>query len=98
MNATHDANGAGAGPHDPFTLDELAAYERDGYLLVKQLFDREEIDRLRDSAKKDRQLDEQAYGRSDGEDWELQEWQGRDPKGKCGVRRRSSRRIRRCES
>ena len=67
MNASHDANGAGAVPHDSLTLDELAAYERDGYLLVKQLFDREEIGRLRDSAKKDRQLDEQAYGRSDGE-------------------------------
>jgi ectoine hydroxylase-related dioxygenase (phytanoyl-CoA dioxygenase family) len=67
MNASKSVNSAGAVRHDPFSLDELAAYERDGYILVKGLFDREEIALLRDAAKKDRQLDQQAYGRNDGE-------------------------------
>ena len=35
--------------------------------LVPQLFDRDEIDLLRDTAKRDRALDQQAYGRNDGE-------------------------------
>jgi hypothetical protein len=51
----------------PFTADELLVYERDGYVLIKRLFECDEIERLRDSAKKDRALDEQAYGRNDGE-------------------------------
>ena len=42
-------------------------YERDGYLLVPHLFDVEEIELLRDTAKRDRALDQQAYGRDDGE-------------------------------
>lgn len=50
-----------------FIASELATYERDGYLLVKQLFEQQEIERLRDTAKRDRALDEQAYGRNDGE-------------------------------
>ena len=36
------------------TLDDLAAYERDGYVLVPQLFDRERSACLRDTAKRDR--------------------------------------------
>jgi ectoine hydroxylase-related dioxygenase (phytanoyl-CoA dioxygenase family) len=51
----------------PFSADELAAYQRDGYLLLRQLFDRDEIELLREAAKRDRALDEQAYGRNDGE-------------------------------
>jgi len=50
-----------------FSVDDLAAYDRDGYLLVEQLFDRPEIDLLRNSAKRDSDLDQQAYGRNDGE-------------------------------
>ena len=49
------------------SANELAAYQRDGYLLIKQLFDRDEIEQLRESAKRDSELDAQAYGRSDGE-------------------------------
>jgi hypothetical protein len=49
------------------SIDDLAAYDRDGYLLVPQLFKREEIDLLRDTAKRDRDLDEKSYGRDDGE-------------------------------
>jgi hypothetical protein len=50
-----------------FSTDELDAYERDGYVLVEQLFERKEIELLRETAKRDRALDEQAYGRKDGE-------------------------------
>ena len=43
------------------------AYERDGYLLVKSMFDAEEIGLLLRSAKEDRALDEHSYGKDDGE-------------------------------
>src|SRR5258708_22114820 len=49
------------------TVDDLAAYDADGYLLVSQLFDSDEIELLRDTAKRDQALDQQAYGRNDGE-------------------------------
>src|SRR5437016_5298470 len=54
-------------PLVPLTIEELTAYDRDGYLLVHQLFDTDEIDLLRDTAKRDRALDQQAYGRDDGQ-------------------------------
>ena len=50
-----------------FTVDQCADYEQNGYLLVPQLFEREEIDVLRTTAKRDRDLDQRAYGRDDGE-------------------------------
>ncbi len=50
-----------------FTDAELLQYQRDGYVLVGNLFDGGEITLLRNKAKQDRDLDEQAYGRSDGE-------------------------------
>ncbi len=49
------------------TTNDLCQYERDGYLLVSQLFSASEITLLRETAKRDRQLDAQAYGRADGE-------------------------------
>src|ERR1043165_4752004 len=49
------------------STDELAAYIRDGYLLVPRLFSDEEITLLRNTAKHDRELDQNAYGRNDGE-------------------------------
>ncbi|QEG01765.1 1-deoxypentalenic acid 11-beta-hydroxylase [Stieleria maiorica] len=42
-------------------------YQRDGFLLRKSLFDAEEIDLLRRSAREDKQLDDHAFGRADGE-------------------------------
>jgi hypothetical protein len=51
----------------PLGADQLAAYERDGYLLVRSLFDAEETDLLRRAAKEDRALDAHAYGMDDGE-------------------------------
>ena len=41
----------------PLSDDQLATYERDGYVLVTQLFDRDEIELLRETAKQDRALD-----------------------------------------
>jgi hypothetical protein len=52
---------------ESFTVDDLEDYERDGYVLVPQLFAADEIERLRDTAKRDRALDAQAFGRNDGE-------------------------------
>lgn len=50
-----------------FTFDQLAAYDRDGFLLVPRLFADSEITLLRETAKRDHQLDQQSYGRDDGE-------------------------------
>lgn len=48
--------------------DELKPeYERNGYVLVKGMFDSEEIGLLRRAAKEDRQLDQHSFGRGDGE-------------------------------
>ncbi|TWU26216.1 Phytanoyl-CoA dioxygenase (PhyH) [Novipirellula galeiformis] len=47
--------------------DQLAMYQRDGFLLQSQLFDIEEIELLRRSAKADKQLDDHSFGRGDGE-------------------------------
>jgi hypothetical protein len=50
-----------------FSDEQLKQYHRDGYLLMKNLFDKEEIGLLHKSATADRTLDEQSYGRKDGE-------------------------------
>lgn len=50
-----------------FSDHELTAYCCDGYVMVRELFDSDEIGSLRDTAKRDRALDEQSYGRNDGE-------------------------------
>ena len=44
---------------------ELAAYERDGFLLIRKLFDSEEMAALLDYAKHDEALASSAYGRKD---------------------------------
>ena len=46
---------------------QLQQYDESGYLLVEGLFDSEEIELLRRSAKEDKQLDEHSFGRNDGE-------------------------------
>ncbi len=51
----------------PLKTDVLQAYERDGFVLARQMFDAEEIDLLRRAAKEDRELDRRAFGRGDGE-------------------------------
>ena len=51
----------------PLTVEELAPYHRDGFLLAGALFDAREIGHLRRAAKEDKALDDHAFGRADGE-------------------------------
>ena len=53
-----------AGPLGKQVFNE---YERDGFVVARKMFDSEEIDLLRRAAKEDRQLDQHAFGRCDGE-------------------------------
>lgn len=53
-----------AGPLKPTILNE---YERDGFVVARKMFDSEEIGLLRRAAKEDRELDQHAFGRGDGE-------------------------------
>ncbi len=49
------------------TQEQAQAYHRDGYVIARGLFDAEEIDLLHRTAVADRQLDQQSFGRADGE-------------------------------
>src|SRR5262245_9192677 len=49
-----------------FTANDLSEYQRTGFLVVRGLYDSEEIDLLRRAAKEDRALDEHAFARADG--------------------------------
>src|SRR5208283_4390945 len=53
--------------HGPLSAEQLARYERAGYLLVDAMFDAEEIGLLLRSAKQDRELDEHSFAKDDGE-------------------------------
>ena len=46
---------------------ERAQFEEDGYILIKGLFDAEEIEMLRSTAHADRELDKHSFSRADGE-------------------------------
>jgi len=49
------------------TKEQFDAYKKDGYILLKNLFDQEEIGMLKKAALADRELDKRSYGRDDGE-------------------------------
>lgn len=51
----------------PLPIEQWQQYDRDGFVLFRSLFDAEEIDLLRRAAKEDKQLDDHAFGRNDGE-------------------------------
>lgn len=51
----------------PIKSERLEEYRRNGYILAKSLFDKDEIDLLHRAAKEDRQLDQHSFGRGDGE-------------------------------
>jgi ectoine hydroxylase len=51
----------------PLSTDQLARYERDGYLQVERMFDAEEIELLLRSGREDRALDRHSFGKADGE-------------------------------
>jgi ectoine hydroxylase-related dioxygenase (phytanoyl-CoA dioxygenase family) len=47
--------------------NQLNDFRKDGYILIKSLFDKEEIDLLKKTATEDRELDKHSFGRADGE-------------------------------
>ena len=49
------------------TQEQINVYHQDGFVIVRTLFDAEEIDLLHRTAVADRQLDQQSFGRADGE-------------------------------
>ena len=51
---------------DALTAAQLADYRRDGYIVLRGLFDAEEIELLHRAAKEDKALDDNAFGRADG--------------------------------
>ncbi|NHF59561.1 phytanoyl-CoA dioxygenase family protein [Flavobacteriaceae bacterium TP-CH-4] len=46
---------------------QIETYQKDGFLVLRNLFDTEEIDLLKKTAQTDRELDKRSYGRADGE-------------------------------
>ena len=51
----------------PITDVEIRSYHKDGYVLVKGMFDSEEIGLLGRAAREDRVLDQHSFSRADGE-------------------------------
>lgn len=51
----------------PLNGQQVREYQEHGFVLVKSLFDSEEIGLLRRAAKEDRELDQHSFGRGDGE-------------------------------
>ncbi len=47
------------------TVEQIEQFNRDGYLMVKSLFDTEEMDLLLNIAKSDQQIEQQAQERLD---------------------------------
>ncbi len=54
-------------PPHPLSDSDVAAFRPDGYLIVRALFDKEEIDILRRAAKNDQAFQQHAYDIKDGE-------------------------------
>ncbi len=52
---------------EDISQDQLNDFKRDGFILLKSLFDKEEIDLLKKTAVEDRELDKHSFGRADGE-------------------------------
>ena len=51
----------------PLSGEQLATYERDGYVILPGLFDEEEVGLLARAAKEDRELDSHSFRKADGE-------------------------------
>ena len=51
----------------PLGKEVLGEYERNGFVIAKGMFSKEEIDLLRRASKEDRALDQHSFGRGDGE-------------------------------
>jgi len=51
----------------PLDTDQINTYQRDGFVIARQFYDNEEIDLLYRAAKEDREIDQRAFDRADGE-------------------------------
>ena len=51
----------------PLQEEALKQYERDGYVVARNMFDAEEVGLLHRAAKEDRELDQHSFGKGDGE-------------------------------
>jgi ectoine hydroxylase len=84
----------------PATLSDaqVKQYHEDGYVLVKSLFDAEEIGLLSRAAKEDNELDKRSFGRADGEGGvvRLSLW-NHPGDGIYGMFARCERMVRSCE-
>ena len=49
------------------TNQQLQTYHHDGYIVVRNFFDQEEISLLHRAAQEDREMDQRSFGRADGE-------------------------------
>ena len=52
---------------EPLTPEQIDQFHRDGYLIVKSMFDAEEMELLKRAAKEDRELEAHSYSKGDGE-------------------------------
>lgn len=77
---------------------EVANYYQEGYVIVRGLFDREEIDLLHRAAKEDHELDKRSFGRADGEGGTVRLSLWNHPgDGIYGMFARCERMVRSCE-
>jgi ectoine hydroxylase len=54
-------------PRGPIDANQVEQYRRDGFVLVRGMFAKEEIDLLGRSARADKAMEDHAFGRTDGE-------------------------------
>ena len=52
---------------EPLTPEQIDQFHRDGYLIVRSMFDAEEMELLKRAAKEDRELEAHSYSKEDGE-------------------------------
>jgi ectoine hydroxylase-related dioxygenase (phytanoyl-CoA dioxygenase family) len=77
---------------------EVASYHQQGYIIVRDLFDRQEVDLLHRAAKEDHELDKRSFGRADGEGGTVRLSLWNHPgDGIYGMFARCERMVRSCE-
>ena len=52
---------------EPLTAEQIEDFHRDGYLIIRSMFDTEEMKLLKRAAKEDRELEAHSYSKGDGE-------------------------------
>ena len=56
---------------EPLSAEQVQQYHKNGYVLVKGMFDSQEIGLLHRAAKEDRELDRHSFAKGDGEGGEV---------------------------